>query len=225
MAKSQLRLQARKLRLSGLGIKVIAYKLGVSTSTSSIWCRDIALSPQQLQSLQEKAHNPYFGKRGLYLQKQKQLKEEKIKRFFQMGIAEVATLAPRELFIVGVALYWAEGFKKDSLMGFSNSDPSMVRLMVRWLKESCGVGIERLRFRLALNESYKNKAGEIQKYWQIFLGVSDQQFQKTFFQKVKWQKIYDNPDQYRGVLRIRVSRSIDLLRKMYGQIEGLRKNS
>lgn len=225
MAKPQLRLQARGLRLSGLGIKAIAHKLGVSISTSSLWCRDVALSPQQIQALQEQARSPYFGKRGLYIQKQKRLKEEKIKHFFQMGIADVAVLTPRELFIAGIALYWAEGFKKDSLMGFSNSDPEMVRFMIRWLREACGIGQERLRFRLALNESYKNKASSIQLYWQTFLGVGGRQFQKTFFQKVKWQKKYDNPDTYHGVLRIRVSRSIDLLRKMHGQIEGLRKNS
>src|SRR3989344_6099101 len=123
MAKSQLRLQARALRLRGLGIKAIAHTLGVSTCTASLWCRDIPLSVKQIETLQTNARNPYYGKRGVYLQKQKQLKEEKINKLFGEGIAEVASLTPRELFIAGVALYWAEGFKKDNLMGFSNSDP------------------------------------------------------------------------------------------------------
>lgn len=225
MAKSQLRLQARKLRQGGVSIKTIAHKLGVSSSTASLWCRDITLSPQQIQLLEKNARDPYYGKRGEYIQKQRQVKEDKVKKLFQIGMAEVSELNSRELFIAGVALYWAEGFKKDNLMGFSNSDPSMIRFMVRWLQEVCGIEKRRLRFRLALNESYKNKAKHVQRYWQNLLGINDQQFQKPFFQKVKWQKVYDNPDEYHGVLRIRVSRSIDLLRKMYGQIEGLRKNS
>lgn len=225
MAKSQLRLQARTLRQSGLGIKHIAKQLGVSTSTASLWCRDIELTTKQAQLLQNNAHNPYYGKRGEYLRKQKLEKDNKVKNLFQLGIADVAVLTPRERFIAGVALYWAEGFKKDNLMGFSNSDPSMILFMVRWLKEACGVNIEVLRFRLALNESYKTKANVVQKYWQTLLGVSDHQFQKPSFQRVKWLKVYDNPEQYHGVLRIRVAKSIDLLRKMHGQIEGLRKNS
>ncbi|OGG24036.1 hypothetical protein A3A79_02465 [Candidatus Gottesmanbacteria bacterium RIFCSPLOWO2_01_FULL_43_11b] len=221
MAKSQLRLIARDLRKSGLGIKTIAKKLGVSSSTASLWCRDIVLSPQQIQVLGKNAHDPYYGKRKVYIERQKQLKEDKIRQLFQRGIIEVAELTPRELFIAGIALYWAEGFKKDNLMGFSNSDPNMIRFMVRWLKEACNISIDRLRFRLGLNETYKDKVQPIQKYWQKILRVSDQQFQKPFFQKVKWQKIYDNPENYHGVLRIRVSKSTDLLRKIHGWIAGL----
>lgn len=224
MAKSLLRIQARVLRQNGLGIKTIASKLGISSSTTSLWCRDIVLSLEQQLLLQHNARNPYYGGRGKYLQRLKQMKEDKTKRLFQQGIEEVAKLTPREFFVAGIALYWAEGFKKDSLMGFSNSDPEMIRFMVHWIRDACGIGKEHLRFRLALNESYKDKAKQVQLYWQKRLGVSERQFQKNFFQKVKWQKKYDHPDDYHGVLRIRVSKSIDLLRKMYGQIEGLRKN-
>ncbi len=224
MAKSQLRLQARELRRNGLGIKTIANKLGVSSSTASLWCRDIELTTEQLRVLQANARNPYLGRRGEYLQKQKVQMQEKLQKLSQQGIAEVSTLSSRELFIAGVALYWAEGFKKDNLVGFSNSDPFMIRFIIRWFTQSCGVDIERLRFRLALNESYKGRAEQVEQFWQNFLGVSATQFQKTFFQRVKWQKVYDNPENYHGVLRVRVSKSVDLLRKVHGQIEGLRTN-
>lgn len=224
MAKSLLRLQARELRRNGWGIKTIANKLEVSSSTASLWCRDIELTAEQLKSLQVNAHNPYFGKRGEYIRKQMLTKENKVKKLLQAGLRNIGKLTPRELFIAGVALYWAEGFKKDNLVGFSNSDPSMIRFIMRWFQESLGVKKERLRFRLALNESYESKARIIEQYWQLLLGVNESQFQKTFFQKVKWQKIYDNPEEYHGVLRVRVSKSIDLLRKIYGQVEGLRIN-
>lgn len=224
MAKSRLRLQARELRRNGWGIKTIANKLEVSSSTASLWCRDIELTAEQLKSLQVNAHNPYFGKRGEYIRTQRRLMQNKLQKLLQLGVSDVARLSPRELFLAGVALYWAEGFKKDNLVGFSNSDPSMIRFIVRWFKESCGISADRLRFRLALNESYKVKARDIERYWQQILGVSSSQFQKTFFQRVKWQKVYDNPEDYHGVLRVRVSKSIDLLRRIHGQIEGLRTN-
>jgi len=47
------------------------------------------------------------------------------------------------------------------------------------------------------------------------------QFSKPFFQNTKWKKEYENKENYHGVLRIRVRRSIDLLRKIFGYIEGI----
>jgi predicted transcriptional regulator len=53
MAKSVIRLQARELRKSGLGIKTIAHQLGVSSSTVSLWSRDIKLTEDQIKNLEK----------------------------------------------------------------------------------------------------------------------------------------------------------------------------
>jgi len=53
MAKSKERNRAIELRKKGESIKVIAKKIGVSKSSTSIWCRDIILSPMQIQKLHE----------------------------------------------------------------------------------------------------------------------------------------------------------------------------
>lgn len=222
MAKSKLRLEARGLRQSGLGIKTIAYKLGVSSSTVSLWCRDIVLTQEQIKELERRAHDPYYGRRLQCVQKQQQERKAKTNLLLEQGKSEIGTLTGRELFIAGVALYWAEGFKKDSLVGFSNSDPEMVALFVKWL-EILGVSKMSLN-RLGVNEAYRRKVKGIESFWKNALRVSDDQFQKPFFQKVKWQKIYDHPENYHGVLRIRVRKSTDLLRKIHGWIAGLRTN-
>jgi hypothetical protein len=44
---------------------------------------------------------------------------------------------------------------------------------------------------------------------------------KTILSKNKGQKQYDHPENYHGVLRIRVRKSTDFLRKIKGYIEGL----
>lgn len=221
MAKSKLRLEARELRKNGIGIKTIAYKLGVSSSTVSLWCRDIVLNADQITELERRSRDPYYGRRLLYTQKQQAERKRKVKTLFEEGRKEVGVLTKRELFVIGIALYWAEGFKKDNLVGFSNSDPEMIILFVEWLN-SCGIPQNRLKFRLGLNESYRNSVGEIEQFWQKILKVDKSQFQKPFFQQVKWKKIYDNQNEYHGVLRVRVSKSTDLLRKIHGWIGGLR---
>jgi len=55
--------------------------------------------------------------------------------------------------------------------------------------------------------------------------IDKENFQKPFYQKVKWQKQYDHPENYHGVLRIRVRKSTDFLRKICGYINGLSLNS
>lgn len=225
MAKSQLRLEARALRKKGLGIKIIAQKLGVSSSTSSLWCRDIKLTPNQLEQLSKNAHDPYYGKRAANIAKQKKLRQEKITKFLREGVVEVGKLNNREWLMSGIALYWAEGFKKDNLAGFSNSDPAMVKFFILWLNKCCGIKLQYLRLRLGINEQYRDNVDKIEKYWSRVLKIPSEQFQKPFFQKVKWKKIYDNTEDYHGVLRVRIAKSTDLLRKINGWIEGLKQNA
>lgn len=224
MAKSKLRLEARGLRKAGLGIKTIAYKLGVSSSSVSLWCRDIVLTPEQIQNLEQRSHDPYYGRRLQYVQRQREDKNRKIAFLLAQGKSEVGKLTKRELFIAGIALYWAEGFKKDNLVGFSNSDPKMVTLFLKWFG-LCGVEKQTLKFRVGVNEAYRANVHDIESYWQKALGIKSDQFQKPFFQQVKWQKLYDHPENYHGVLRVRVSKSTDLLRKIHGWIEGLKINT
>lgn len=223
MAKSKLRIEARKLREIGLGIKTISQKLDVSSSTASLWTRDIVLTPEQIKELARHARDPYYGRKLAYIQKQRKEKEDKIIRFFKQGKKEIGIVTKRDLFIIGVALYWAEGFKKDNLVGFSNSDPEMIALFVEWLS-LLGITKNSLKFRLGVNEAYRDKVKEIENFWKNILEIDENQFQKPFFQKVKWQKIYDQPENYHGVLRVRVSKSIDLLRKIHGWIAGLSNN-
>ena len=224
MAKSRERLSARKLRKLGLGIKTIGHRLNVSSSTVSLWCRDIRLSNEQVKILQANSRDPYYGTRLKYIQKLQNIRLQKIERLRKEGIKEIGLLSKRELFILGVGLYWGEGFKKDNLVGFANSDPAMIRLFLRWLFVCCRVPKTSIKVRLGLNEHYKEKVLEIQRYWSHELGLLESQFQKPYFQKVQWKKIYEHPEEYRGVLRVRVAKSTDLLREIHGWIEGLQSS-
>ena len=53
MAKSLLRLEARKLRKKGVSVKKIAKYLKVSKSSASRWVRDIVLTVEQLENLRK----------------------------------------------------------------------------------------------------------------------------------------------------------------------------
>jgi len=146
---------------------------------------------------------------------------------FEKGVNEVGKLAKREMFLIGIALYWAEGFKHkdESSLGLATMDVNMAKFYITWLKECLGVEDERLSFRVTANILYSNKIKEMEKYWSDSLGVKIDQFVKPFYQKSKQNRVYANNDKYFGVLRIRVRKSINILRKMRGWMAGVARAS
>lgn len=221
MAKSSEKIKARDFRKEGKSIKEIAQLLQVSAGTVSVWCSDITLTPAQNEILALRMTDPHYGKRAMYLKKIKRDTLDKIELLKKEGVGEIGTLQERDLFIAGVALYWAEGFKKDKQIGFANLDPKMINFFIKWLEVSLGVKKENISARVVINESYSDKIDEIQEYWSNMIGIPPSNFQKPTFQKVTWKKEYANKNEYKGVLRIRVAKSLPLLRKIFGYIEGL----
>jgi len=224
MAKSQQKIEAIKLRSRGRSIKSIAKELSVSPGSVSIWCRDVKLSKEQIEKLERDAHDPKYGRRLENSSKQHEIALKKTVQLRVEGVKEVGGLSKRDLFVIGIALYWAEGFKKDSQVGLGSSDPAMILIFVKWLQICFGYSLEDLLVRVTVNESHKHRIDEITRYWSNLLGLPIGEFRKPFYQHVKWQKIYNNPEEYFGVLRVRVRKSKDFLRKIHGLIEGLKVN-
>lgn len=222
MAKPSEKTTARIMRVNGESIKVIARKLAVSPASVSTWCRDIVLTSHQISQLELRYKDPHYGRRQIYLNKIKKTKETKIKQLKEEGIKDIGMLTDRDLFLVGISLYWSEGFKKDSQAGFANSDPKMIKLFLRWLLETCNYDRKDLILRVTANVSHKYRINEIEKYWSDITEIPVTQFRKPFFQNVTWKKEYERPEEYNGVLRIRVRKSTDFLRKIHGWIEGLK---
>jgi len=223
MGKPRERKEARKLRQKGKSIKRIAKKLSVSPASVHKWCQDIKLTPQQRKNLDQKVYDALQRGRKKVAQNQRQKRLKEIKELKIKGIREVGNLTTREFFLTGAALYWAEGFKKDSRLGFANSDPNMARFFLKWLIEICGVPRKEIRLRVGLNISHRNRIGEVENYWSKVTNIPLSQFQKPFFQKFKWKKEFKKPEDYFGVLRIRANRQRKLFRKIHGWIEGLKR--
>ncbi len=221
MAKSKEKIKARKLRKKGESIKKIANLLHVSVSTASLWCRDVELTDKQIENLRRRQTDPFYGKRLDYYLKKKKEFSSKLLNLKNEGIESIGSLSKREIFLIGVALYWGEGFKKDSLAGLATLDINIAKFFIFWLNKSFGITSKDLILRITANISYKNKINELSKYWSRELKIQENQFSKPFFQNTKWKKEYENKENYHGVLRIRVRRSIDLLRKIFGYIEGI----
>ncbi len=221
VAKSLLRLEARKLRKRGISVKKIEKILKISRGTASRWTRDIILSIEQLEHLRQSSiKGAALGRlRSAFLQKERRLKlieDEKNK-----GIDELSKLTERELLISGLALYWGEGSKKDRRIEFCNSDPRMIEFFIYWLHRCFNIKTEELRGYLGINEIHLKREETVKLYWSKLTQIPLSQFRKTYFKKTANKKIYENFNDHYGTLNIRVAKSAALYYKIMGLIEGL----
>lgn len=213
--------QAQQMRQRGESIRTIARVLDISSSSASIWCRDIKLSAKHKTQLAKRSKNT-----ELLRMFAKQRHEDKINhdtQLFDQSKNEINKIGDKELFLLGLALYWAEGFKskKEKQVGFCNSDPRMVKFILNWFKKSLNISNKDFVLRAEFNISHKDRQKEIESYWSKLTGVPENQFIRPYLQKTQKIQDYSHRDKYYGLLRIRVRKSSILLVKLRGWIEGL----
>ena len=218
--KPENRLKAIELRKTGKSVKDIGKLLNVSSSTVSLWVRHVPLSQSQKDLLTERVFSALQRGRIKAELVQRELREKRNRLLTRAAIKKLGRFTKRDLFVAGIALYWAEGFKKDNRLGFANSDPQMIRLFLKWL-DVLEVPKSSLRLRVGVNISHANRLEDIQAYWSQQTGVPLSQFQKPFFQKFKWKKDYPDPSTYFGVLRIRANEQGPLFFKIKNWISQL----
>lgn len=215
--KLELKLKARELRKKGLSIREIQEKLKVSKSSVSIWVRDIRLSKKQLEKLYRNKKTGALKGSIIAARNKIKRREELVKKLKREGIKEVGRLSKRDRFIAGVAMYSGEGSKTDGDVSFSNSNPTLVKFMMRWFQEFCKVPKRRFRCHLYLHEGLDEDKAK--KFWQNLLDIPDSQFYKSYIVTNRKSRIRKNIHPY-GVLKIRVSdRTIH--RKIMGWIAGV----
>lgn len=213
--------QTITLRKKGLSIKKIAKSLSISVSTASLWSKEVSLTEKQREKLKNRKTRISHLRR--LARKSHLEKIVRVERLFKSAKSEIYPLNNQELFLVGLALYWAEGFKslKEGRLGFCNSDPKMIKFIIIWFRKSLKIKSRDFILRTEFNESHKDRTEEIKNFWSKVTRLSLEQFEKPFYHRSIWLREYPNRDKYFGVLRIRVRRSSELLNKMRGWISGL----
>lgn len=225
MAKIREREKALSLRKKGKSIRDIATSLNVSKSTVSYWCRNIVLSKGQIKRLAQNQKRASAQAFLTFVEKKRRKRLSDIKRFQQMGAKDVGKLTKRELFILGLGLYWGEGYKKGSKeLGFTNSDPNMIKIFIRWMETIYGTKKDDFILRVSINEIHRNRVSEVTRFWSRVAGVPVSQFTKTSLIKSTSKKIYTNHKKHFGTLRVKVRRGTNLRRRILGSIDALNKN-
>ena len=72
------------------------------------------------------------------------------------------TLEEAKLLGLGLGLYWGEGYKKgNNECGFTNSDPDIILLIIRWFQKIYSIDKKDFILRVSINEMHKKRDLEI----------------------------------------------------------------
>src|SRR3989344_7010389 len=209
MHNIKIKTEAKKLRSKGETVRDIAKKLDVSFSTISFWCRDIKLPVSVINKM--KFNKKERSIRGLLKYSERKRAQRMKNTFYQKqnGVKMVNKLYDRDILMVGLGLYWGEGYKESNdEMGFTNSNPPMIKFYIKWLGLN-NILKDNLIFRLSLNEIFKSKENKIKSFWIEYLKIKREQFSRTTFIKTKLKKAsIRNLSIYKGILRVKVRRGL-----------------
>ncbi|KAA0930774.1 hypothetical protein [Streptomyces apricus] len=218
-AKDDLRARARELRLQGWTYDRIQAELGCSKGSISLWVRDLP-KPERPKRTREEASA--IAKRGWEVTMR--LREEERDRVRTAAADGVGRMSDRELFLVGVALYWAEGSKSkphnpQERVTLINSDPRVIEVFMAWLR-LVGVTADQMRFHVHIHETGDVEGAE--RFWADLVGADAAAFGKTTLKKHNPRTNRKNTgEDYRGCLVVRVSKSADLYRRIEGSWYGI----
>ncbi|MGX1490788.1 hypothetical protein [Streptomyces tendae] len=217
-AKDDLRARARELRRKGWTYDQIELALGCSRSSVSLWVRDLP-KPKPRYTPEEHRELMKAGLARLRGAQDEERRETKTAAAEQIG-----EMSDRDLFMAGVALYWAEGGKdkpyarRENVL-FVNSDPGVIQVYLAWLS-LLGVARDRLSYRVMIHLSADVEGAK--RYWADLVGVDASVFQKTTLKKHNPKTVRKNVgDAYRGCLVIRVSQGAELYRRIEGWWKGM----
>jgi len=210
---------ARNLRSNGLSYGEIQKKVNVSKDTISRWCRDVTLSPEQLDRLIQNKLNGATKGRLIGAKKQQDERIERSRLLFEKGILKVGTLSKRDRFIAGIGLYIGDGGKGDERFAFSNSDPKTIKFMSEWLTEFFDVSPDKMTGQIWIHDNLDEK--KARKYWSDLTKIPNGRIYKSYIakNKVKSKKIRKQLHNYGIFTLLHLSSAVQ--REILGLMAGI----
>lgn len=183
MARKIDKQKAVQLRQKGYSYSQIKEKLGISKSTLSGWLCDMPLSEERIKELRD--FSPQRIER--YRNTMKGKKDLRLKEVYEKVSRDIGKFSKREIFLLGLFLYWGEGTKAaNSSTQLTNTNPAMLKFFIKWL-ELLGVDRKDLRIKLHLYSDMNIKDGIA--FWSKELKIPINQFKKPYIKETKLKSI------------------------------------
>lgn len=223
--------RALKLRLKGFSYTQISSRLLIPKSTLSNWLCDLQISTIAQEKINKRAHRLATAALLKRNKNQTKLAIQRMLDTRKKSSRSINKFTQRDLLFTGISLYWAEGYKRLQIrhgkertyhpVAFTNSDPKLIQIFLRFLREICQVQDSAIRAEIRLFDHMNPK--NVKNFWQevthlpsgnfgkLYYGISKSSQGKRPFQRLPY-----------GTLLIRVNNT-ELFHTIMGWIEGLAK--
>ncbi|MEJ0053467.1 MAG: hypothetical protein WDN10_01935 [bacterium] len=181
--------RAVRLRIAGKSYNEIRKEVPVAKSTLSLWLRDLVLSDKANARLKARVR---LGVTDAFLKRNKMQTvhaERRARNAAREGRTVVPKFSKANLLFAGALLYWAEGYKRLKVVdgkarmchtiSFVNSDPEMIRVFLRFLREVMEIPVEKIRLVMRLYP-HINEA-EALRYWASITRLPKERFFKSSY--------------------------------------------
>ncbi len=182
-------------RVRGYSIAEISSRFCVSKSTASLWVKDIKVSEIGLKRIENRIllsrMQSYATNHGKKLNRISKANIEANKLLNKVQINNSLSLSLLAI------MYWCEGSKEDRSIRFTNSDPNLIRMFLRIMRENFQIDEKRITISLHIHD-YHDEQQTIN-FWSKITSVPAIQFNKVFLKKSDhdYQKTG-----YKGCIRI-----------------------
>lgn len=182
-----LKLKAVSLRKQGKSYQEINRLLKIPKSTLSTWLKDIPLSEKVKNQNVSKA-KIIWAKNITAFNKQRSKKYQKDTQLLIKNFArQVPKISDRNLYFIGLALFWAEGGKREKWnVKFVNSDQFVVKGIMQFFRKICRVADEKFTLRIHLYPNITEK--DARQFWSQVTKLPLTQFRKSQYQISKSSK-------------------------------------
>lgn len=220
LPKTKARLKAIELRKHGLSYSEIRIQVPVSQASLSLWLRNVQLNAKQQEVLLMKKISGQ--KLGASIRKEQ--RKTSSTNIIKSSSEEIDKISTRELWLLGIIAYWCEGSKQkegnvSQRVTFTNSDPFLIKLFVKWVKEFCFVSDQDIIWTLCIHESGNvNLALE---YWSGIVSINKECFNISLKKHRPLTVRKNTGAEYFGLLRVTIRRSTVLNRKIKGWVLGI----
>lgn len=218
--------------MAGRSYNEISRLLKVPKSTLSGWFTDLELPEKAKKRLKDKVHAASL--RGLLARNKDQtaLAGARSKEMQDEGKKLIKNISKRDLLIMGTALYWAEGYKRPVVINgkvktshrvsLTNSDPDLICIFLKFLRETCKVPNEKITIWIRYFE-HQNLAYLLD-FWQKKCNIPYSNFRNTLQTvSISSQRKKSYNSLPFGVAQVSVNNT-NLYHKIMGMIHGVAKN-
>jgi hypothetical protein len=214
------------LRKSGQSYNQISKALKVPKSTLHYWLKTIKLSELARKKILERVYKKSIISLIRRNKQQTVIAKNKAESIRNESKKQVPKLINNKLFLSGVSLYWAEGYKKGAegskwkSVDFTNSNPDMIKLMMRFFREICKIEDKNIKIQLLTHKNINQEKAV--KFWSKITNLPKSQFIKSCTSISKHSKGKRNINTLaHGTVHVRINNVREFF-KIIGWIDGLK---